>query len=371
MADEAQPGRPARASAGKEASLADPGRLLHTLSRAVAEGIVLLSPDRQLDFVSRGAQSLFGCVDRESFETRWEQTKAALDSALVELNRASREQPVLREVAIRTDTGERRLRLEVLEVQEEDCTGYMVLIKDLASISSLEHNLRLAGYMRTLSVLYRACLHDLRAPLNAMVLNLELLRESLDAAEQPAARERRLKYVDVVHAQVDRIARGLEMLLKHNFAVEGERRRFDLREVIGEVADLVEPFARSRQLRVESQPSPAPVHIRAFRDRIHQVLLNLVNNGLEAMSPGGVLRIRLARDGERVSVRVEDEGPGLPPDIDPERLFDPSFTEKETGHGVGLYATRLVARDHGGDVRISRGAAGAVAELSLPLEPDG
>lgn len=368
MADESRGGEPTRAPAA--ASLrTDPGRLLRTLSRAVTEGIVLLSPDRQLDFVSHGAQTLFGCGDRESFETRWEQTKTALDAALVQLNRGGGD-PVFRELEIRTDAGPRRLRLHVVEIEEEDCAGYLVLIKDCASISALEQNLRLAGYMRTLSVLYRACLHDLRAPLNAMVLNLELLRDSLGSPERGEATDRQLKYVDVVHSQVDRITRGLETLLRRNFAAEEERSLFDLRELVQEVTELVEPFARSRRHRVEPELPAGPTQVRGFRDRLHQVLLNLVNNGLEAMSPGGSLRIRLGRDGERASVRVEDEGPGLPPGVDPEQLFDPSFTSKETGHGVGLYAARLVARDHGGDVRISEAPSGAVAELSLPLAPD-
>ena len=139
-----------------------------------------------------------------------------------------------------------------------------------------------------------------------------------------------------------------------------------LAEVVEQVAALHEGVARERGVTVRLDARP-DVMVKADGRKLKQVIINLMQNALDVTPSGGAVDVVVGPDGGGAKISVMDRGPGVK---DPERAFDPGVTSKENGNGLGLTISRLLARQHGGDVRlIARDGGGTVAVLTLPGVP--
>jgi signal transduction histidine kinase len=222
--------------------------------------------------------------------------------------------------------------------------------------------------LRVLSQVYLAVAHDLKAPLNGMVLNLELLRESLaDGAE--IGRDKQRRWVEVLERELVRLRRSLETLLAQTAPASDELERFDLRSTVEEIEDLLAPQARRQQVRLVTDLPAAPVTVEGHRDHLKQALLNVAINGLEVLGEGGTLELALRGDGEAAALAVRDTGPGISPELR-QRIFDMHFTTKDNGTGIGLYVARSVVESEGGAIDVAdTGPDGTTFMVRLPLAP--
>jgi signal transduction histidine kinase len=142
---------------------------------------------------------------------------------------------------------------------------------------------------------------------------------------------------------------------------------FDLRRLIEDVALLASPEAARQGVRVETQLTDEPLPVRADSDLIKQALLNVVLNGVQAMSDGGRLSIVAQQYETAATIEVRDEGPGIPPDVR-DKVFNLYFTTKKAGSGIGLAMSYRVLQLHNGaiDFRTELGQ-GTTFRLVLPL----
>lgn len=223
---------------------------------------------------------------------------------------------------------------------------------------SLAADVRLSCQMRSLSQIAPAVAHDLRAPINAMVFNIEVLKETLAAGPSldPAMRERQLRYVNVLKEELHRLHKSLEIFLAHISPRADRSEVLDLREVAEELAALLVGPARKQQVQVRSEVPPAPVSLEANRYLLRQALLHVALDVLGPVPRQGTLEIRLEhRDG---TARLRLAGTGTP--------AEPPGPTQETGTGVrfspgGTLAQLQVAREllaaQGGTLRMIAGVA--------------
>jgi C4-dicarboxylate-specific signal transduction histidine kinase len=146
-----------------------------------------------------------------------------------------------------------------------------------------------------------------------------------------------------------------------------------LAEVIASVQSLIEPERRSRKARLELKLAAELPPVRGDRVLLEQVLLNLVLNSLQASqhlsAPRRVVQIEAARDGDMLVVRVADRGPGVSPEVEAQ-LFEPFFTSKADGLGLGLNICRTIIEGHGGHLgHENRAGGGALFFFTLPVAP--
>ncbi len=241
-----------------------------------------------------------------------------------------------------------------------------------------EAGLRLAVQMHAASRLYRAVVHDLKSPLNALVVNLELLRASLDPADPKADKQER--YLRVLQEELLRLNRSIEHLLPATEPPTSEPGRFDLGELVDEVLAFVAPQARQQRVRVLLPATAADADrtaggrserellpVRGYRDRFKQALVAVAVNALEAMPDGGELEVTATREDGRVRVRVRDTGPGFP-DESRERQGELYFSTKEGHLGLGLYVAHQVIKSAAGSIEINSSAGGGVrVDLLIPI----
>lgn len=224
--------------------------------------------------------------------------------------------------------------------------------------------LRQAAHMGVLSGLYPGVVHDLKSPLNALVVNLELLKSSI--SEQPDV-VRQGRYVEILHEELMRLNRSIERLLPAAAPASDERGRFDLRSLLDEVVSLVSTSARHQSVNLEVVAANGAVPVDGHRDRLKQALLCVVSNALEAMPRGGTLGLELEVRADCALLSVADTGVGIPEEAGP-RIYDLYFSTKERRDGLGLYVARTVVESTNGSIRHSTLPEGGCRfTFTLPL----
>src|SRR5262249_53801091 len=208
----------------------------------------------------------------------------------------------------------------------------------------------------------------LRAPLSAMMIHLDLLRESLAGGDGQDGQEHR---VEVLRNELQRLNRSLSETLTQTLPPTGQRDSFDLGEALGEIGTLLAPQARRQAVELQTRLPDAHVVLVGYRDRLKQSFLNIAVNALEAMPAGGRLTLEMEVDNTHASVRFVDTGRGIPADV-LARIYDRDFTTKGTGSGIGLYVARTLVQMHGGDIQVeSEEGRGTQVLVRMPILPRG
>jgi signal transduction histidine kinase len=339
-----------------------------SLLKALDIGAIVLEPDLGLAFANERAAELLGCREPAALARHWDEEFRARIAAMSRAAAGPAGRPIEVDLTPATADAEARLRIELYRLGADSCEGYLALVRSAESLEALQSELGLAIQMRGLTRFYAAFAHDLKAPLNAMVMTLELLKLTVqdDTADQPA-HEKQLKYIGVLNEEIRRLDRQLRSLLSHTAPPSQQRQELDLRALLLDLESLLAPQARHQRVTLTTRVPEEPVTLVGHADRLKQAMLNILINALEAMPNGGMLGIELQRGAEAVQLTVRDSGPGIPPEL-LAAIYDMHFTTKSGGTGVGLYVARSVVQTHGGTIEVqSAPSAGTTFTVTLPL----
>ncbi|SIO65861.1 two-component system, NtrC family, sensor histidine kinase HydH [Singulisphaera sp. GP187] len=206
--------------------------------------------------------------------------------------------------------------------------------------------------------------HELRNPLTAIKMLVQMNREETEAQGLPA------EDLQVIEQEILRMEARLNVFIDFARPPKPERRRVNLAAVVDQTLALVGGRARKQRVTVKFTPPSTPVEVEADGEQVRQLLVNLALNALDVMPRGGILEIDLRPPAnEIVELAVLDTGPGIPP-RHLSRLYEPFFTSKEMGLGLGLVVSQRIAQDHGGELRATnRPQGGACFVLRLPATP--
>ncbi|HXD33743.1 MAG TPA: ATP-binding protein [Pyrinomonadaceae bacterium] len=204
--------------------------------------------------------------------------------------------------------------------------------------------------------------HEIGTPLNAVAGHLQLLdRNHRDAPDT----QRRLK---IINAQLAIIVQTVKSLLERTHRPKIVFEPTDINATVQQLLMLVGPMLESRNIKATITLDQNLPCVSADRDSLHQVFLNLVNNSCDAMLNGGELEIttRHLRELRQVEIMFSDSGAGIAPSV-AEHLFEPMFTTKQSGSGLGLVIARDIIAEHCGRIELVSGSSGAVFLLALPV----
>lgn len=244
--------------------------------------------------------------------------------------------------------------------------GTLVTLRDLGSASRLEQELDVSLRLAAVGRLTAGVGHEVKNPINAMVVHLELLRGKLTTAGRGRAfLDPALRHVDVLADEMARLDRVVQTLADFTRPVELHPEQFDLADLVSAVFELT--GADLAEHGVATRSDLNHVAVRADEGMLRQALLNLVLNGMQSMPTGGVLHIAVRRERDLAVIEVTDHGIGIAPESLP-RIFDLYFTTKPTGSGIGLAMTYRIVQMHGGDIEVrSEPGRGSTFTVRLPL----
>jgi signal transduction histidine kinase len=203
--------------------------------------------------------------------------------------------------------------------------------------------------------------HELRTPLTSVLANLELLEEELEGEPREAAASalrssRRMR----------RLVADLLLLARADAGREAPHLPLDLSEVVTEAAGELEPVAGDHPITVSAVPG---AHVEGARDELHRLTLNLLENALRHTDPGTAVEASVERRDGVVVLAVEDDGPGIPPELR-DKVFERFFRgagDRSGSSGLGLAIVRAVAASHNGDVRLEPPLDGRGARFVVRL----
>jgi len=237
---------------------------------------------------------------------------------------------------------------------------------DVTERRALEKRAANAEALSAMGTLALNLAHEIRNPLNAAKLQLHLLGRDIDKVEgAEKTRAGMHRRVEIVGDEIARLNRLLTEFLELARPRKIAREPVPVGELVDGVLSLERESAEARGVRIVRDLEPA-VAI-GDGEKLRQVVLNLVVNAIEAMKEGGVLTARVASEGDRVTLAIEDTGPGIEPAVRAQ-VFDPFFTTKEAGTGLGLSIVRKIVDQHAGGVRLeSEPGKGTTVRVWLPV----
>jgi len=245
--------------------------------------------------------------------------------------------------------------VEILRRSEENI-GTLITLRDVESRRQLEVQLGISSRLAAISRLTSGVAHEIKNPLNAMALHLEVLKSKLEVQEPE---------LDVISGEIKRLDNVVKTFLNFNKPVVLQARPIDLNRIVEQVLVLVRVEAQARKIEMESTLT-GKLWINGDPDLLKQAILNVVNNGLEAMKDGGKLGVRTEWGGDECQLTIRDAGPGIAPEIQ-DRIFNLYFTTKQQGTGIGLATTFRVVQLHSGTIDfVSEQGKGTTFRLRFP-----
>jgi signal transduction histidine kinase len=241
-------------------------------------------------------------------------------------------------------------------------SGTLIRLRDPEAQRKLGHELQTADRLAALSRVSGGVAHEVKNPLNAMLLHVEVARAKLshgDTALEPQ--------MDIISSEILRLDRVVKTFLDFTRPVELNLANMPVDEFVKDLVDLARPQADASGIRVAAEQKAEGVEVRIDRDLLKQALLNIVVNAIEAMPGGGDLRLESSVAGDTAEIRVADSGPGIPPDLR-EKIFRLYFTTKQKGSGIGLAMAFRIVQLHDGTIDFtSEPGKGTAFFIRLPI----
>jgi PAS domain S-box-containing protein len=334
------------------------------------DGLMLFTRDSRVVLVSASAEKFLGRPRREILGRTAEEifSDGSVLGAVV-LPAFQKQRPLVQYDFDAADG--RRVQVSLDFIQEKGTSiGALLTMRDAESVRRIEDEIEISRRLSASGRMTRGVAHEVKNPINAIVLHLQLLQNKL-RQDDPETR----RHMDIIGSEIHRLDRVVQILVDFTRPRDLRLEDIDLRKILESVSVLAAPDAARHRVRVVLElPNKAlpgddnALMVRVDSDLMKQAILNLVLNGVQAMAEGGTLTLKARRDNEMILAEVLDQGGGIPADAQ-EKIFELYFTTKgdKGGSGIGLAQTYQIMQWHYGSVDFdSIVGAGTTFRLRLP-----
>jgi PAS domain S-box-containing protein len=309
------------------------------------------------------ANTIVGCSLEEAFRRE--------DPFYQFLQESIQEEPLLqdRDLAYTSKKGRiKPLRVTTFPLRKKtgERVGGILLVKDMTEIRKLEERVQRASRLAALGQLTQRLVHEIRNPLSAMDINLQLLEERLGSRSEDPEIGRYLEIISTETRRLNEVLRNAQVFSKPE---SPDLETIDLHQIIDQVVFLIKEEALRKKIEISESLQAKHSMVKADPDQMKQVFLNLFKNSIEAMSEGGKFEVLSRNDGQGKIIGVElvDTGSGIPM-ANLQDVFDPYFTTKKKGTGLGLSIVHNIIAQHGGTIDVTSWLGeGTIFSIILPL----
>ncbi|MGH9345435.1 MAG: sensor histidine kinase [Terriglobia bacterium] len=237
----------------------------------------------------------------------------------------------------------------------------LVTLRDASTRAQLQDHIGVTTKLAALGRLTSGVAHEVKNPLNAMILQVEILKEKLAGGGEVKPQ------LEVLSTEIRRLDRVVKTFLDFTRPLEINRSAISVNELVDEIFLLAEPQARKNNVRLILEQNGAMPSLYADRDLLKQALLNLVLNGCQAMPYGGELRVRPHASRESIDMEIADQGTGIPEEAR-NKIFSLFYTTKPGGTGIGLAMAYRIIQLHEASIHfLTEINSGTTFRISFPL----
>jgi PAS domain S-box-containing protein len=326
------------------------------------DGLMLFTGDAHVVLVSASVERFLGRPRRELLGRTVQEIFSPQSplGALVLEGFQARSPVVQRELG---SANGKRVQVSLDFIQERGAQiGALLTMRDAESVRRIENEIEMSRRLSASGRLTRGVAHEVKNPINAIVLHLQLLQNKLQQVDPDTSR-----HMEIIGNEIHRLDRVVQILVDFTRPRDLHLEEIDLCRLLEDVASLAAPDAEQHGVAITRELPPEPLHVKVDTDLMKQAILNVVLNGVQAMPNGGALAISARRQEDLVVTEIHDQGGGIPPDIQ-DKIFELYFTTKKTGTGIGLAQTYQILQWHYGSVDFeSLEGQGTTFRLCLPL----
>lgn len=244
---------------------------------------------------------------------------------------------------------------------ESRVLGMYVVVKDLGNFSALDQQMQRSEKLATIGKIAAGIAHEIRNPLTTIKGFLQMMEARFTQKEMASE----LTYTDMMLTEIEKVNALITELLLLSKPHIVDREPCLIADLLRDIAPVIEHDAKLRGIAYTIEIL-SDNQILADKQMMKQALLNIAKNAIEAMEPGGTLRLQVRRNDAQVQLDVIDTGPGIPYyQID--KIFDAFYTTKDKGTGLGLPISQRIITNHGGEIRISSKGFGTTFSIFVPI----
>jgi signal transduction histidine kinase len=308
------------------------------------DGLMLFTRDSRVVLVSASVERFLGRPRRELLGRTVKEifTRDSSLGALV-LDGFQLRNPIAQRDVETSNT--KRVQVSLDFIQERGSPiGALLTLRDAESVRRIQDEIELSRQMSASGRTTRGVAHEVKNPINAIVLHLQLLQSKLQQIDPDTRR-----HMDIIGNEIHRLDRVVQILVDFTRPRDLHLEELDLRQLLEDVIMLATPDTEQHGVTVKRRLGSAPLGVKVDVDVMKQAFLNVIINGMQAMPKGGTLTISARRDEDSVVTEIRDQGVGIPHDLQ-EKIFELYFTTRKGGTGIGLAQTYQALQWHYGSI---------------------
>jgi PAS domain S-box-containing protein len=340
------------------------GRLRQVISH-LEERLLLINREGRVILASPDAEQILGVNDLELTGLPIDESLGANHPLVLLIERAFGERKsIARSTLIITVGGRKRQLLASLQYIEDagEPVGALLSLRDYESFQRFESQWDLSKKLADLGRITSGIAHEVKNPLNAMVIHLEILRSKLESKSADPTPQ-----IEILDSEIKRLDRVVATFLNFTRPVEIHLQPLDLNTTVSHVVALASTEAEERGVTIHKEVASGQLIVKGDADLLKQALLNVIINGCQAMPEGGPLKVTTLRGADgSARIIISDRGVGIAEDGH-DRIFNLYYTTKKGGTGIGLAQAFRAVQLHNGNIRFeSEVGVGTTFEIILP-----
>jgi nitrogen fixation/metabolism regulation signal transduction histidine kinase len=355
--------------------LAQEKGFLETIFNSIQEGIIVTDAKGRITYLNDAACEIFGLDGENAIGKALNEQVRGLDWNALSQSAAA----LSRDMEIFYPTNrfinfyvvpliiERRAPNEGASEAVAEAVGHAMILRDITEDRRSTQQTIESERLAALTLLAAGVAHEIGNPLNSLHIHLQLMERKVKKLRSSEDKRELRESIDIARSEITRLDSIVTQFLRAIRPSKPQLHPEDVNKIVQEAVRFFEPEIKDRDIVVETELRSDLPLLELDRDQMKQVFYNVIKNSFEAMKRRGIMRIRTDRDDTHVKISFTDTGGGLSAEH-LSRVFEPYFTTKATGSGLGLLIVRRIVREHGGELAIeSSEGKGLILTIRLPF----